>query len=147
MTTPSYLQPPGSLAGVRNISRTKMEKGRIRPGGSTQAGGEKAARRPRSGLGGLAAGIIGPVAVEPGHTPFDALAEAGKAAVLDDRIMHMVQLAVAQHDVGAAIAARNVVGLPGPERGFVDLAIGGDLQRRIPELAFLFLEWRGDGAQ
>src|SRR5687767_11314358 len=100
-----------------------------------------------SGLGGLAAGIIGPVAIEPGHAPFDALAEAGKAAVLDDRVVHLAHLAVVQHDVGAAIAARNVVGLPGPERGFVDPAIAGDLQRRIPEAAFLLPELGGDGAE
>src|ERR1700716_1829599 len=99
---------------------------------------EKPSRQ--SGPGGLAARIIGPVAVEPGHAPFDALAEAGKAAILDDRVMHDVELAVAQHDVGAAIAARNIVGLPGPECGLVDLAIGGDLQRGIPVGAFLFLE-------
>src|ERR1700730_3791281 len=99
----------------------------------------------KSGPGGLAAGIIGPVAIEPGHAPFDALAEAGKTAILDDRIMHDVGLAVAQHNVGAAIAARNVVGLPGPERGLMDRAIGGDLQGRIPEGAFLLVELAGDG--
>src|ERR1700675_5023446 len=83
---------------------------------------------PESGPGGPAAGIIGPVAVEPGHAPFDALTVTGKTAVLDDRIMHGAHLAVADHDLGAAIAARNVVGLPGPERGFADLAVSGDPQ-------------------
>src|SRR5436190_24110184 len=72
-----------------------------------------------SGPGGLAEGIIGPVAVEPGDAPFDALAKAGKTAVLDDREMHSTHLAVAQHDVSRAIAARNIVGLPGPKGGFV----------------------------
>src|SRR3979490_3101095 len=84
----------------------------------------------------LAAGIIGPVAVKPGDAPFDALAEAGKAAVLDDRVVHRALLAVAQHHVAAAKTARNVVGLPGPERGFMDLAIRGNGQGRIPERAF-----------
>src|SRR5882724_9856972 len=60
-----------------------------------------------SGPGGLAARIIGPVAIEPGDAPFDALAEAGKAAVLDDRVVHGAHLAVAQHHVAAAITARN----------------------------------------
>src|SRR3979490_2891778 len=73
----------------------------------------------------LAAGIIGPVAVKPGDAPFDALAEAGKAAILDDRVVHGAQLAVAQHHVAAAITARNIVGLPGPERSFVAPAGGG----------------------
>src|ERR1700692_3355293 len=81
---------------------------------------------PESGPGGPAAGIIGPIAVEPGHAPFDALAVAGKTAILDDRVMYRVHFAVAEHHVGAAIAARNVVGLPGPECGFMDPAIGGD---------------------
>src|SRR3954462_11884375 len=81
-----------------------------------------------SGPRGLAEGIVGPVAVEPGDTPFDALAKAGKTAVLDDREMHGAHLAVAQHDVSRAIAARNIVGLPGPQRGFVELAIGRDCQ-------------------
>src|SRR6202158_3684802 len=59
--------------------------------------------------------------------------------------MHDVRLAVAQHDVGAAIAAWNVVRLPGPERGLMDLAIGRDLQGRIPEGSFLLPELAGDG--
>ena len=113
-----------------------------------KATGALAAKRVRkSGAGGLAARIVGPVAIEPGHAPFDALAEAGKAAVLDDRVMHGVQRAVVQEHVGAAITARNVIGLPGPERGFMDLAIGRDLQGRIPELAFFFAELGADCPQ
>src|SRR5260221_7282016 len=104
-------------------------------------------RAGQSGPGGPAARIIGPVAIKPGDAPFDALAEAGKTAVLDDGVVHGAHLAVAQHGVGAAVAARNVVRLPGPERRFMDLAIGGDLQRGIPELAFLLLELRGDGRE
>src|SRR5436190_6709578 len=95
----------------------------------------------------LAAGVVGPVAVKPGDAPFDALAEAGKATILDDRVVHGAQLAVAQHHVAAAKTARNVVGLPGPERGFMDLAIGGNGQGRIPERAFLLLELGNDGRQ
>src|SRR5882672_4281010 len=41
----------------------------------------------------------------------------------------------------------NVAGLPVPERGFLYLAKTRDLQRGIPERAFLFLELRGDGPQ
>src|SRR3979490_2883856 len=109
--------------------------------------GRRKTRAEQSGPGGLAARIIGPVAIEPGPAPFDALAGAGKTAVLDDGVVHGAHLAVVQHDVGAAVAARNVVRLPGPERRFMDLAIGGDLQRGIPELALLLLELRGDGPQ
>src|SRR3954452_25430367 len=83
-----------------------------------------------SGPGGLAAWIPGPVAVEADHAPFDALAEPGESAVLDDREMHGAHLAVRDHRLGRAIAARNVVGLPEPYRGFVPVAIGRDDQRR-----------------
>src|SRR5437762_11682900 len=79
-----------------------------------------------SGPGGLAEGIIGPVAVEPGDAPLDALAKAGKTGVLDDREMHGTHLAVAQHDVSRAIAARNIVGLPRTKGGFVEMAMGRD---------------------
>src|SRR5471030_986821 len=79
--------------------------------------GSETARK--SGAGRLAAGIIGPVAIEPGDAPFDALAETGKSAILDDRVMHRAQFAIAQHDIGAAVAARNIVRLPGPQRGFM----------------------------
>src|SRR6201996_7408400 len=64
-------------------------------------------------LGGPAHRIVGPVAVEPRDAPFDALAEAGKTAILDDGIMHVAQLAVTDHDVTRAVATRNIVGLPG----------------------------------
>src|SRR5260370_239122 len=79
-----------------------------------------------SGPGGFSIGIVCPGAVETGDAPFDALAKAGKATILDDREMHAAHLAVAQHDVSRAIAAWNIVGLPGPEGGFVDPAIGRD---------------------
>src|SRR4051812_24738152 len=115
MTRPSH-QTCRSLAAIQNISRTKWATGRVRP----------AKFQIRSGPGGLAQGIIGPVAVEPGDAPLDALAKAGKTAVLDDREMHGAHLAVAQHDVSRAIAARNIVGLPGTKGGFVELAIGRD---------------------
>src|SRR6185312_6833023 len=126
----------GSLAGRQNISRTKFERGDTLP-----------RTRPKSGLGGAAAGTVGPVAVEAGHAPFDALSEAGEPAILDDRIVHRTHLAVAQHHVAAAEAARDVVGLPGAERGLVDAPEAGDDKLRIPELAFLFLELRRDRGQ
>src|SRR5258708_19424158 len=81
-----------------------------------------------------------PVAVEPGHAPFDALAKAGKTAILDDGIMHLVHAAVAEPDIPAAIAARNIVGLPGPKCGFMDSAIGLDLQPGIPNRPLFPLE-------
>src|SRR6201996_9068666 len=96
-------------------------------------------------LGGAAGRVIGPVAVEPGGAPFDALADTGKAAILDDRILHHARLAVADQSLGGTVAARDIVGLPGAERDLVNGIEAGDLQRRIPEGAFLFLELRGDG--
>src|SRR3977135_453211 len=132
MVTPPYTDS-GSLADHENISRTKG-RGSQR---SLQSSNHMPARlntTGESGLRGLATGIVGPVAIDPGHAPFDALAERGKTAILDDRVVHLTQLAVAQHDVGAAIAARNIVGLPGPEGGFMDRAVGLDLQFGIPEV-------------
>src|SRR5436305_5838174 len=101
----------------------------------------------QSGSCGLAAGVIGPVTVKSGDAPFDALAEAGKAAILDDRIVHGAHLAVAYHHVAAAETARNVVGLPWPKRGFMDPAKAGDRQRRVPELALFLSELRRDRRQ
>src|SRR6266481_4840653 len=97
-----------------------------------------------SGAGGPTARIVGPVAIKPAHAPLDPLAEAGEAAVLDDRVVQAAHLAVAQHDVSGAVTARDVVGLPGPERDLVNVAIAGDLERRIPEGAFLLPELVGD---
>src|SRR5437764_10487940 len=96
-------------------------------------------------LGGAATRAIGPVAVEPGHAPLDALAKAGKAAVLEDRIVHRAHFAVVQHDVGAAEAAWNSIGLPRPEGDFLHPAIAGDPQLGIPERAFFVPELIGDG--
>src|SRR3954452_25554819 len=100
-----------------------------------------------SGPGGLATRVVGPVAIKPGHAPLDALAKTGKAAVLDDRIMHRAQFAVAQHDIAAAIAARDVVGLPGPERGLMDPAVPGDDEWRIPVGALFLAKLIRDGLQ
>src|SRR5207248_494452 len=96
------------------------------------------------GAGGPAVRIVGPVPVKPGHAPLDALVVAGESAVLDDRIVQAARLAVAQHDASGAVTARDVVGLPGPERDFVDAAKAGDLELRIPVGAFLFPELVGD---
>src|SRR5690348_3416470 len=95
----------------------------------------------------LAGGIEGPVAVEADHTPFDAMAVAGEATILDDRVMQGVEFAIVELHGAAAIAARDIVGLPRPERDLMDVAIGHDSQLRIPEGALLFLELRGDGAE
>ena len=80
--TPLILRLAASLAGEPEHFKNKMdERVEIRRDADVAA----ESRRGQSGPGGPAAGIVGPVAVEPGHAPFDALAEAGKAAVLDDR--------------------------------------------------------------
>src|SRR6516162_10647647 len=93
-----------------------------------------------SGPGRLAGGVIGPVAVEPGDTPFNALIVAGETAILDDRVVNAAYPAIVQHHVTAAVAPRDVVRLPGPERGFVDPAIARNPQGGIPERALLLLE-------
>src|SRR3954451_18544384 len=93
-----------------------------------------------SGPGGAAGRIVGPVAVESDDTPFDRVAVAGKAAILDEREVHLAHLAVVEQGVTRSIAARNVVGLPRPECDLVNGGEAGDLQRGIPERAFLFPE-------
>src|ERR1700759_1364951 len=97
-------------------------------------------RRRRLGPGGLAQGVIGPVAVEPGQAPLHGLAITGKAAILDDGEVDLVHLAVAGHGIAAAKTTRNVVGLPGPEGDFVDIAVAGNDQTGVPEGLFLLLE-------
>ena len=49
--------------------------------------GSKLSRRgeEESAAGGLAGGVVGPVAVQSGDAPFNALAEAGKAAIHDQQ--------------------------------------------------------------
>src|SRR5215831_9174026 len=142
MMTPLPDKSRGSLAAERNISRTITRD-------QTAARITGRHRRPysqcESGPGGSAAWIIGPVAVEPGHAPFDALVEAREAAILDDREMHAVNAGIVQRHAAAAVTARNIVGLPGPERDLMDIAVAGDCQRGVPEGAFLFLELRTDG--
>ncbi len=67
-------------------------------------------RSGRSDQAGSAAGrIVGSVAVDPDHAPFDTVAVAGEAAILDERVMHLAYLAVIEHGVSGAIAARNVI--------------------------------------
>ena len=68
-----------SLAADENISRTKF-----RVEASCPQSREATARSSLRGRRPCRR-VVGPVAVEPDHAPFDALAEAGKAAVLDDR--------------------------------------------------------------
>src|SRR6516225_4641660 len=97
--------------------------------------------------GHLTIGVIGPIAVQPRHTPFDPLAVAGEAAILDDREVYGVDPAVAGHCAATAIAARNVVGLPGTERDLMDIAVTRDSQRGIPKGAFFLSELLGDGGE
>src|SRR6476469_5601130 len=129
MATPPQPNREVSVTEDWNISRTKNK-------------GAKIKRRPRApqlsfaenlGLGCLAGGVIGPIAVEADHTPFNPLAEAGEAAVLDDGVSQGMERAVVQLHRAAAIAARDVVGLPGPEGDLMDIGIGHDLQPGIPE--------------
>ena len=99
-----------------------------------------------SGPRSLAGGIEGPVAVESDHAPFDALAKAGKAAVLDDRVMHRAHLAVADHHLPEQ-KRRGILSDCQGRKAVSWIAVGGDHQRGIPEGAFLLLELRNDGRQ
>src|SRR5205085_5528321 len=85
-------------------------------------------KRRGSGPRGLAGGIIGPVAVEADDAEFDAVAKTGEAAILDDGIIHRPRLAIADHRSGRAVAPRDVVRLPGPERDLMYPVVAGDLQ-------------------
>src|SRR6185312_1352563 len=129
-----------SVADTWNISRTKSKVARK---------GAFSNRRCRKilGSGSLAGRIERPVAVEPNHAPFDPLAVAGKTAILDDGVVQGVEMAIVELHGAAAIAARDIVGLPRPERDLMDVAIAHDSQLRIPEAAFLFLEFDGDLAE
>src|SRR5262249_48012653 len=130
----------GSLADKRNVSRTKVKAPRRAP-----VSGRRCGKNSRGGC--LAGRVVGPIAVEPDHAPLDALAEAGKAAVLDDGIVQCVDGFVIELHAAGAIASRDIVGLPGPEGDLVDIAVARNPQLGIPEVAFFFLELRGDHAE
>src|SRR6185369_16397596 len=100
-----------------------------------------------SGLRGATLGIIGPVAIQARDAPLDPLVIAGKSTVFDDREVNRVDLAIGGLGLAAAVATWNVIGLPGPKRDLVNIAVARNRKRRIPVHAFLFVELRRDNAQ
>src|SRR4051794_9618843 len=94
-------------------------------------------RPSKSGLGGLAGGGVGPVAVEADHAPLHAPTGADHAAVLDDRVFHRAPLAVGDQGAAGAEPARDGAVSPGPERDLANLLDGLNAQVGIPEPVFL----------
>src|SRR5687768_7102662 len=95
----------------------------------------------------LASRVIGPVAVDADHAPFDARNGADLTAVLHDRIVHCAPPPVGNQYASSAEAPRNRAVGPGPERHLAHTIKVGDPESGIPELAFLFTEARLDGRE
>src|ERR1044071_4718653 len=89
------------------------------------------------GTGGLAVGVIGPIAIEPDHAPLHAPVGADHAAILDDRVADGAPHAVGNQRAPAAEPARNGAVGPGPESHLLDLIEAVDPQVGVPEPAFL----------
>src|SRR5258708_5253009 len=89
--------------------------------------------RPRRPAG----GIIGPVAVETDDAPFHALTGADHAAVLHDRIIDPMPLAVGNQDRGGAEPSWNRARGPRLPSDLLDFLEPHDCKGRIPEPAFL----------
>src|SRR2546430_1656914 len=99
---------------------------------ATRMDRRRSVRAPRSGLRHLAGRVVGPVAIEPDHAPFDAPLGADHAGVLGNRIMDGVLAAVRDLDHAAAETARDGVGGPGAERGLANLLETDDLEVDVP---------------
>ena len=80
---------------VGTFQEQNKERRRANPGRR-----DKALRE--SGPGGPAVRIVSPVAIEPGHAPFDGLAESGKA---DEAVALLTSAAAAKPDDAAAQVA------------------------------------------
>src|SRR4051812_5544122 len=104
----------------------------------------QAAEVASSGLGHLASRVVGPIAVEADHAPFDPEARADEAAVLDDREVHLPPGAVRDERVGAAEPARNGARHPRPERDLAHVLKINDLEIGVPEPALLGAEGGSD---
>src|SRR6516162_3989513 len=81
-------------------------------------------RRPRH----FAGWIVGPIAIEAFHAPFDAPAFADYAEVFADRIMHGVLEAVGHEGKRAAVPARDGMRRPRPKCGLANLLESDDDQ-------------------
>src|SRR6266852_737369 len=81
--------------------------------------------------------VISPVAVETDHAPFDAVAGADHAAVLDDRIVDLMPLAVGHQDGGGAVASWDRTRAPRLPCDLLDSFESHYCEGRIPEPALL----------
>src|SRR3954468_14203048 len=90
--------------------------------------------------------VVGPVAVEPDDTPFDAPANAQPAGVFQDRIMDDMPSAVGDLRDAMTESAGNRLRCapPGPERNLTHPFDADNLQVRRPVLGFLVGEFGTD---
>src|SRR3954464_12549958 len=98
----------------------------------------------RSGSRHLAGRIVGPVAVEADHAPFDTPIGTDHAGVLGDGVVDGVLAAVRDFDDAAAESTRDGLGGPGAERRLPDLRKSEDGEVAVPVLALLAIEALGD---
>src|SRR5450756_962665 len=103
--------------------------------------------RPALGLRHLAGRVIGPVAVEADHAPFDAPGHADHAGILADPVIHPVLAPVTDRGHRRAEPARNGSLRPGPVGGFAHPLEVENLQVGVPELALLLGETCADLAE
>src|SRR5262249_22023989 len=101
----------------------------------------------RSGPRLLAAGVVGPAAVEPDHAPFHAPGHAEPARILADRIMDRVLQSVRHQRDCAAEPTRDRVRSPGAEPGLAHLLEAHNGEARLPEAGLLLGEARANLGQ
>src|SRR5262252_119723 len=94
--------------------------------------------------GSAASRIIGPIAVESDDAPFDAIACADHAAVLDDGAIDLMSLTVGNQDGSDAVAPRDRARGPRLPSDLLDCFESDDCEGRIPEPALLRAESRHD---
>src|SRR5262249_11899748 len=94
--------------------------------------------------GSAASRIIGTIAVESDDAPFDAIACADHAAVLDDRVIHLMSLTVGNQDGSDAVAPWDRARGPRLPSDLLDFFESDDGEGRIPEPALLSAESRHD---
>src|SRR5438045_6316642 len=93
-----------------------------------QNSGAESSLKIASGARHPAGRIVGPVAIEPDHAKFDAIADTCIAAVLDEGEIDGAHLAVTDLRLRRAEAARDVAGLPGAYCQFANICEIDDLQ-------------------
>src|SRR5438094_4062624 len=91
--------------------------------------------------------IVGPVAVEPDHAPFDPVGRADYAGVLTDRVIDRVLEPIGDKSDGAAEPARYRVRWSGPVGDLAHLVERHDRKLGVPEATFLLGETCADLGQ